>query len=177
MKVALYGDEKRQLEKSKGQLQQSFQKIGKKISVDCYVEPKLLKHRMQEYDVIFLSRDLVENFNTYIDNINKRRVTFTSGKIIQTCYIDDILYIEADLKKVHIWTSTGEITLVMSISEVERLLMHEGFIKTHRSYLVNCIHICSIHMDEIILDNEQKIPVSKYRIKCVKEQYLNWTNS
>ncbi len=172
MKIALYGKKTELLKQYKERLENKFSVCGKTVKIDCYTSEAEVKDNMQQYDLIVLSNSLLDEFTQSISDESARNITFVSGKKIETCPVQDILYVEAELKKVHVWKKNEDILLSIPISKMEGLLRKEGFIKSHRSYIVNSIHISSITRDTIILDTGISIPVSKYRIKEVREEYL-----
>lgn len=172
MRIALYGKKMEALKLYKESLENKFNVYGKTAKIDYYTDESEIKNNMQQYDLIILSNSLLDEFTQSISDESDRNITFVSGKKIVTCPVQDILYVEAELKKVHVWRKNEDILLSIPISKLESLLKKKGFIKSHRSYIVNSIHISSITKDTIILDNGIKIPVSKYRIKEVREEYL-----
>ena len=172
MRIALYGKKMESLKQYKESLENKFSVYGKSVNIDYYTNEAEIKNNMQQYDLIVLSNSLLHEFTQSISDESTRNITFVSGKKIETCLVQDILYVEAELKKVHVWKKNEDMLLSIPISKMEGLLKEEGFIKSHRSYIVNSAHISSITKDTIILDNGIRIPVSKYRIKEVREEYL-----
>lgn len=172
MRIALYGKKMEALKLYKERLENKFNICGRTVKIDYYTNESEIKNNMQRYDLIVLSNSLLDEFTQSISDESDRNITFVSGKKIETCPVEDILYVEAELKKVHVWKKNEDMLLSIPISKLEGLLKKEGFIKSHRSYIVNSIHISSITKDTIILDNGIRIPVSKYRIKEVREEYL-----
>lgn len=59
------------------------------------------------------------------------------------------------------------------LSEISKLSGCE-FIRPHKSYLVNCIFIDNVSTNEILLDSGINIPLSRYKAKDIKSQYLNY---
>jgi len=72
---------------------------------------------------------------------------------------DDILYIQSFgnfLKIFH----TGKMTLATdTIKRTEELLKPQGFVRCHRSYLVNAAHVKQVRPDTIVLSNETQLPI------------------
>lgn len=176
MKIALYGKRTTELKKYKENLEIGFKQMGQDVDIDYYQEKIVLEKKILNYDVVILSEILLEKLEEQMERREQKSIIFDTRKVIEKCYVDDILYIEADLKRVHVWKKHGEMILPMSISKVEQLLNMQGFIKTHRSYIVNTSHIISIHSDAVILDNDIRVPISKYRIKNVRAQYMDIMN-
>ncbi|MDD5803270.1 MAG: LytTR family DNA-binding domain-containing protein [Clostridia bacterium] len=82
-----------------------------------------------------------------------------------------ILYIEAQRKNCLIVTASGTSTVQCKISDMEESLIAHGFIKIHRSYLVNCRHIFYIGKTSLQLTNGQELPVSRGKVEEVKEGF------
>ena len=69
-------------------------------------------------------------------------------------------------------TKDGEFLFSISISKVQEVLEKGGFVKVHRSYLVNGNHVVKIKHRTAFMDNGKGIPISKYRLKAVKERLV-----
>ncbi|MBQ8011028.1 MAG: LytTR family transcriptional regulator, partial [Oscillospiraceae bacterium] len=50
-----------------------------------------------------------------------------------------------------------------------------GFIKTHKSYLVNYLYIYEFRRNCVVLDNQVELPLSKNRTSEIKQQYTSFT--
>ena len=85
-----------------------------------------------------------------------------------------VLYIESKGKVQEIHMPEQVIEVNARMKELEPLLAPYGFLKPHNSFLVNCRFISSIRSAELILDSGIRLPVSKHRLKEIKEQYLNY---
>lgn len=173
MKVALYGEKRNILLEYKEKIEQALGMKGDIIEIDCFSsDKKVSKKQLFGYDVIILSEELMKEMVVYAKRQRRQTITLTAGKRIETFDIDDIFYIEAELKTVHIRTSEREVVIKFPISEVEKLLDDEKFIKTHRSYIVNKNQIKSLLEKEVVLKNGKRIPISKYRWKEVRRKFL-----
>lgn len=93
--------------------------------------------------------------------------------------LSHIWYVEAFGHRSVIHSDTQEWVLRQSISEVEKILSgHQRYIRCHRSYLVNLRRVSYILKSEIVLDNEQKLPLSRQLAKEVNQAFLrNYKNS
>ncbi len=88
----------------------------------------------------------------------------------------DILYVEAENKVTRVVLTTREIESKTTLSEFEEILLPYGFIKVHRSYLVNYRFIFAIHKEDLILDNRKTfIPISRHRLSEVKNEFQRLT--
>ena len=61
-----------------------------------------------------------------------------------------------------------------SLSDMERELNIYDFVRTHKSYLVNCRYIYSIEKNQLVLDDKTVIPVSRYKAESVKQKFRNY---
>jgi DNA-binding LytR/AlgR family response regulator len=73
------------------------------------------------------------------------------------CTVNDVKEIRAKLK------------------ELETQLLPFGFLQIHRSYLVNPYYIYRIDMNEVLLDNGQKLPLSRRRREQITEAFFAWS--
>lgn len=71
----------------------------------------------------------------------------------------------------------GELECYGSLSQLEELLTPFDFIRTHKSYLVNCKYIYAIEKGQVILDDKTKIPLSRYRAEEIREKFRNYIRS
>ncbi len=88
--------------------------------------------------------------------------------------ISKIWYVEAYSHQSILYTQDEEYVLKHSISAVEKLLEgRKEFIRCHRSYLVNLQHISAIVKNEIVLDNKNRLPVSRNLSKEVNKAFIH----
>lgn len=178
MRIALYGSNKDEIEKERERLVNNFttDKMSQKVEVFCFHDEEELKENLKNYQIILMEKEGIIEFSKCMTGEKiQKKITFSAGKELGTFYLDDIYYVEAELSKIHLVTGNGEYVIPISISETEKLLDGDGFIKTHRSYLINANHIKEIKHRLVILDNGKELPVSKYRIKQVRVKYLELT--
>lgn len=101
-------------------------------------------------------------------------ITLREGNKVHHLNVRNIIYIEAQQKNISIKMKDEEVILKYKISMVEKNLKDYRFMKIHRSYLVNPMYIKSLLDREVILENGEHIPVSKYRTDEIKEEYLSY---
>ncbi len=122
--------------------------------------------------------DLYYCLNNTLDRIsNKDEVSSlvleTSKKIIKLDY-NEIHYFIMFSPYIDIHTSSEKITVRKNISEIEKILPSEYFVRCHRSYIVNVKHIKSIIKNNILLENGIKIPISRGKYKEVNDIFINY---
>lgn len=84
-----------------------------------------------------------------------------------------ITYIEANAHKTIINTIDDKIESTTSISKIESQL-NSGFIKCHRSYIVNIKYIHKITKTDVILDNNYLIPLSRRQKTLVTQSFITY---
>lgn len=88
----------------------------------------------------------------------------------------DIYYIEIVARKCRLRFENEEMDVNISLTELEEKLSGHDFIRCHKSFLVNCRHIRSILTSSVELTDGRRVPVSKHRIKEVKQAFVNYMN-
>lgn len=86
----------------------------------------------------------------------------------------NILFFEANKHQTIIATTERKIDVTESFNTFEENVSSDEFIKTHRSYLVNLTHIKKITRQDVILDNEEKIPVSRRKYREVNQAFIDY---
>lgn len=134
-----------------------------------------------------LKSDIFDKLETYLQlSINKlqsSREKFkiqVNGEIIDIS-IDDILYIESKLHTVTIIVQKDkkgkhlkEYTCYSAIGELEQQLDQLGFLRVHKSYLVNMQHIQKYQCRELQLTNGAVLRTSVKNYREQKEKYMLW---
>lgn len=88
-------------------------------------------------------------------------------------YTDDILYFEFMDRTVYIKTFDGKYrTNIRRLKDIEDVFLSKGFVSIHRSCIVNENYIKSVGSLEIALDNDERLPVSRYRMEEVKKAFV-----
>lgn len=83
-----------------------------------------------------------------------------------------IMYLESDVRVIHLHTEEEEYTYYGVLDENENRLPKGTFARIHKSHLINFDHVASITSKEVTMKNKIKLVISdKYREK-VKTSYL-----
>lgn len=104
-------------------------------------------------------------------------VTFENRTSMYRYRIDDILYIQSIDKYVTIFLKDDQQSeaLRFKMSDMEQKLIPYGFIRIHKSYLVNYRYIKNIQPTCVVLDNKKQLPVSRYRLDDIKIEFRRLT--
>ncbi len=83
----------------------------------------------------------------------------------------DIVMIETEGHKCLIKLKDRTYQIYEKLEDLEERLKGLGFLRTHKSFLVNMEHIRNINSYILTLDDGKEIPVPKARYKQVKQEY------
>lgn len=85
---------------------------------------------------------------------------------------DEIEYLEKYRHHISVHLSQKEPMIIRgNIQEYEILLSGNGFLRIHTGYIVNLDKCYSIEKNEIVLYSGIRLPISRDRLKMVKEQF------
>lgn len=70
-------------------------------------------------------------------------------------------------------TTKGVTALRQTLSLFESKLANQGFIKPHRSYLVNYRYISRIEKNQIVLESGIILPLSRNRVAETRAQFIS----
>lgn len=91
--------------------------------------------------------------------------------------LEDILYLESAGHYVTIHTQSESYQILKSLAELEKQIRtaapgESGFIRTHRSFLVNLYHVEKVLRTECILSDQSKIPISRNCYHSVNQAFI-----
>lgn len=119
-----------------------------------------------------------EKLFSVLDRLPERR-TGTEKIFLQTeegnirVLLRDVWYVEAEGHRCVLHTKSGSIALKEGISGMEkRLEAYPSIIKSHRSYLVNLEHVSSVLKEELLLDNQERVPLSRNMRKAANDAFI-----
>lgn len=95
--------------------------------------------------------------------------SFVEGNI--RLKVSDIIYIETARHKNIFYTQNGNFQIYKKLDEIENELREYGFVRIHRSFLVNMRYIRKISSYVMTLITGKEISVPKTRYAEVKRQY------
>ncbi len=120
---------------------------------------------------------------TFIKVREKVRTTALQYLVIQTSkknirlYLNDIAYFEIKRRIVHAnghQSVQDPVQFYLTMDELESKLSGTQFVRTHRSFIVNMKTIQSVSADEIILQNQAHVPISRKYKNNFRENYGNF---
>lgn len=118
-----------------------------------------------------------------LDQLQTHKETFkiqVNGEIIDIL-LEDILYFEVQQHNVTVFVLRDYLksglktyNFYASLSDLEHKLEKYGFLRIHKSYLVNMLHLKKFQCREALLDNGMKLRVGEKSYAEKKKQFLLW---
>lgn len=96
------------------------------------------------------------------------------GRMEESIFVNDILYIEADGKRTRIFTRNGEILCSQSLAEMANLVPQGQFCMPIRWALVSMKEIVNIQTNELELNGGTKIPISRSKREEIKDAFAQF---
>ncbi len=122
-----------------------------------------------------LEAALPECMDAILEKRSVARVTFSFLEGEKNLYTDNLLYVESRKHKSYFCYLESELTfyqLYDKLDTVEEKLKEYGFLRIHKSYLVNMKHVRKISNYTAFLDIGEELPVPRLRYQRVKEAFV-----
>lgn len=89
--------------------------------------------------------------------------------------VGTILFVEAMSEYLKVYTATHErpIVVLLSMKKLEERLLQHGFMRIHRSYIINLKHINEIVRNHVIMDDGTSLPIGE----LYKEPFMQYITS
>lgn len=120
--------------------------------------------------------DIIKRLDKYLAEI-ERCYTFNSHNKLISVRLNDINYIEVYGHETLVHTENAVLTTSKALFTIEKELSEYGFIRTHKSYIVNTRYIFSVERNSIILSNGENLPVSRTKLTDVKQMMIKFTGA
>lgn len=91
--------------------------------------------------------------------------------------IRKIIYIESNRRKVAIKTTEDNYETYEKLDNMYEKVKQFGFIKCHRSYIVNMAFIKRIEIKDIITASNDIVPISRNNLDNVKSSFMSYLNT
>ncbi len=107
------------------------------------------------------------------EKINQKRQKYTikNGRNLITVYTKDIIYIEKIQNYVWFHTVNGVYKERTTIEEKFADLVSQNFVRTHIGCLVNLRYVFEIEQKSVLLDNGDRVPLSRKYYSDVNNKY------
>lgn len=126
----------------------------------------------------FLEKDLKRAFQSYEDkfHMNEKQFYFKSADATHSIVIGDILYFEAIGHEITLYAVNQKQYRLKREKEnrikiISEQLADDGFIRVHKSFLVNYYYIHLIKHTEVILKNGVSIQINPKKVTEIRKEY------
>lgn len=149
------------------------------IFVSSSDEFGVMSYRVLAFDYLLKPINTVELKNCmkrlFMLGKKKEYVTVTYSGTETKILLSNIQYIESNLRKViFALTENREIEIVGKLADFESRLVDCGFLRCHKSYVVNIEHIDSIDGDTFRLIGGKAIKISRTYLQSAKKAYFDY---
>ncbi|MDO5520252.1 MAG: LytTR family DNA-binding domain-containing protein [bacterium] len=109
-------------------------------------------------------------------NVNNKYFYYKKENMISKIPFDSILYFESSRRVINIVTTNGTYSYYDRLDAVEEYIRHKNcfFIRIHKSYLVNSLHITQYEYSKLYLVNNEFLPISENKRMSTKQEYMNY---
>lgn len=91
-------------------------------------------------------------------------------------HLDEILYCEARSHVIDVHTTKGVVDYRSRFSDLDKSLSSEdGFIRIHRSFLVNLALVREMSKTEVLMENGDRLPVSRSYAREAYNEYIRFS--
>lgn len=107
----------------------------------------------------------------------REMITIQNNGELTNIVVDDILFLESDKHIIRINMLNDkrkQYNCYSTLRGFAHKLEPLGFLRVHKSYLVNMRHISKLHCREVILKTGLSLSVSEKNYSEIKQQYLLW---
>jgi len=98
----------------------------------------------------------------------------TMGAELRRIPLADILYFEIFRRVVSVYYKNEKFEFYNTMEALEDQLKDKGFVRIHRSYLVNMKHIRMFKTNSLVVSNDKQIPIGKTYQKKVEEKFSSY---
>lgn len=122
-----------------------------------------------------VSEEDIKNTFKKMSAIKNERIRFISLPDGQRIFLYNIIYTEYDNHVVNIYNKNGaNIQTRITQSELENILCNSFLISCYKGIIVNLNEVKQLQNDIFLMSNSSTIPISRRKLKDVKEVYTNF---
>lgn len=166
----------------------SFHSDTQLVFVTAFIDYALEGYKVDAVRYIMkdtLDTALPECMDTILRKMQLSQVSFSFMDGETTLYTDNILYVESQKHKLFFYymkpntvrsnsTESGVVTYQMyeKLDHIEQKLSSYGFLRIHKSYLVNMRHIRRLSNYTAFLDTNEELPIPRLKYQAVRESFV-----
>lgn len=124
-----------------------------------------------------INEDLKEALESLIKKVSRENIIYkfrSEGENVRI-KLSDIIYFESFRHDVELHMIGGNtVSVPDTLESLQNKFEAAGFIRIHKSYLVNYKYILSFDKTSLILDDHSILPISRYRLNDSKQMYSHF---
>jgi len=112
--------------------------------------------------------------------ISKRKnevITVTCAGESRVVSVPNVLYFEVQNYVIVIHYENERFEFYSTLGKIENSLIGRGFVRVHRSYLVNVAHIKALYRQEVTLSNGASIPVGRKFVEEIRQYIQDYSSA
>lgn len=107
--------------------------------------------------------------------VSTEKILLSMAEGLKSIMQDKIMYAEANGHGCVVHTTSEVITVKDSIGTFEKTVEdRSSFVKCHRAYIVNLQYVSMVLKTDVVLDNDERIPVARNRLKFLQEAFVKF---
>ena len=103
-----------------------------------------------------------------------KRITIQGGGQVTVLDLREIYYLETDGRKTLVHTETDSLQSDLSIGAFSAELPEKFFFEVYKAVFVNLEHVSRIGDDEVLLENGDRVPMSRRKRKLVVQAVMQY---
>lgn len=124
-----------------------------------------------------LDAAIPECMDAILKKMQLRQISFPFMEGERKLYTDNLLYVESKKHK-SVFYYQGEqlkkYQIYEKLDDIEKTLKDFGFLRVHKSYLVNMRHIRKINNYIVELSTGEELPIPRIRYQKVKQEFVEY---
>ena len=125
-------------------------------------------------DYLYL-RQLGSVIAAYRQSVQLFRIE-TKGRLT-VCKLDEIYYFEVMNKTISLHKAEEEVSFPGKMSEIEKRIEGFDFVKIHKSYLVNLMHVSYVEAATVLMKNGASLPLGRKFKAEFTDRYIQYISS
>lgn len=111
----------------------------------------------------------------YSERIMEKYLGFDTKNGTVSIELKEITYIEIFSHKIIVHILSGDtIECTGKLSDYEKKLINSGFIRIHKSFLVNVQYVHALERNQVIMSDSTKLPLSRYKVNEVRKVFFDY---
>lgn len=152
------------------------------VFITAFINYTLDGYKVEAIRYILKNNKLKENIRESLDAVLEKKqfsthiYEFTFKEGVRKISSEQLVLVESNLHvlqfQVFSQMQVKTYTMTAKLSDIQEQLTDDIFVRIHQSYLVNLKYVKNVSNYQVILWNQDILPVSRSRYKDVKERFL-----